>query len=70
MKKTFKTWAVETAIKLWGTLSFAGIFLIEGQDGSCELMPFALPSIISFTVFGLVYDALEKKGYFKKEVRK
>lgn len=67
MKKNFKTWMIEHDIKLWAVLSFCGVFLVEGEDGGCELMPFCAPSIVSLFACAKAHDALEKKGYFKSE---
>ena len=64
-RSTFKTWAVETAVGLWGALSMVGMCLVEGVDGSVKLFPFCIPSIISFVICSKVFEALEKRGYFK-----
>lgn len=64
-RSAFKTWAVETAVGLWGALSMVGMCLVEGVDGSVKLFPFCIPSIISFAICSKVFEALEKRGYFK-----
>lgn len=65
-RSAFKTWAVETAVGLWGALSMVGMCLVEGVDGSVKLFPFCIPSIISFVICSKVFEALEKRGYFKE----
>lgn len=66
MKKrsTFKTWLVETAVGIWGAVSFIGITLVEGVDGGVHLLPFCIPSMVSLVLCAKVFTALEKKGYF------
>lgn len=64
-RSAFKTWAVETAVGLWGVLSMVGMCLVEGADGSVKLFPFCIPSIISFVICSKIFEALEKRGYFK-----
>lgn len=64
-RSAFKTWAVETAVSLWGALSLLGMCLVEGTDGSVKLFPFCIPSMISFVICSKVFEALEKRGYFK-----
>ena len=64
-RSAFKTWAVESAVGLWGALSMVGMCLVEGVDGSVKLFPFCIPSIISFVICSKVFEALEKRGYFK-----
>lgn len=69
-RSAFKTWAVETAVGLWGALSMVGMCLVEGVDGSVKLFPFCIPSIISFVICSKVFEALEKRGYFKEPTTK
>ena len=64
-RSAFKTWAVETAVSLWGALSLVGMCLVEGTDGSVKLFPFCVPSMISFVICAKAFEALEKRGYFK-----
>lgn len=67
MKKNFKTWAIEVAVKIWGALSFIGMFIVETEDGSCKLLPFFLPSVVSLLLCGRVFEALSKRGYFQEK---
>ena len=67
MKNNFKTWAIEVAVKIWGALSFIGMFIVETEDGSCKLLPFSLPSVVSLLLCGWVFEALSKRGYFQEK---
>ena len=67
MKKNIKTWAAESAVKLWGAISFVGMFLVEGEDGSFKAFPFFVPSIISLLICAKTMEAMERRGYFREK---
>lgn len=67
MKKNIKTWAVESAVKLWGAVSFVGMFFVEAEDGSFKAFPFFIPCIISLLICAKTMGAMEKRGYFRNQ---
>ena len=46
---------------------FIGMFIVETEDGSCKLLPFSLPSVVSLLLCGWVFEALSKRGYFQEK---
>lgn len=62
-KRCFKTWLVESAVSLWGAVSFTCMLFVTDENGAPDFRMF-IPSVVSLLLSVWVFIALTKRGYF------